>query len=78
MDLSRRDVSAATLAALGTGMRAEAATADGISHDNAAIHQEVVLAAPASRIYQTPSRRAQTLRLAVTRCWAKICCRQNS
>ena len=53
MDLSRRDVSAATLAVLGASIPAGAATADRISRDNAAIHQEVVLAAPAGRIYQT-------------------------
>ena len=53
MDVSRRDVSAATLAVLSTGIPAEAATVDGISRDNAAIHQELVLAAPAGRVYQS-------------------------
>ena len=53
MDFSRRDISAAALAALGASASAEAATADGISHDHAAIHQELMLAAPAGRVYQT-------------------------
>src|SRR5258708_6914039 len=53
MDFSRRDVSAAALAALGASASAEAATADGISHDHAAIHQELTLAAPTGRVYQT-------------------------
>ena len=53
MDFSRRDVSAAAFAALGASVPAEAAEADGISHDHAAIHQELTLAAPAARVYQT-------------------------
>ena len=53
MDFSRRDVSAAALAALGASTPAEAATADGISHDHVAIHQELMLAVPAGRVYQT-------------------------
>ena len=53
MDPSRRDVSAAAIAALGSATPAGAAVADGISHDHAAIHQAVVLAAPARRIYET-------------------------
>ncbi len=53
MDLSRRDVSAAALAAVSGGAPAEAATPDGISQGHPAIHQEVMLAAPASRVYQT-------------------------
>jgi activator of HSP90 ATPase len=55
MDFSRRDVSAAALAALGASAPAKAAGADGISHDRAAIHQELTLAAPAGRVYQTPT-----------------------
>jgi activator of HSP90 ATPase len=53
MDFSRRDVSAAALAALGASTPAEAAAANGISHGHAAIHQELMLAAPPGRVYQT-------------------------
>ncbi|HUE63529.1 MAG TPA: SRPBCC domain-containing protein [Rhizomicrobium sp.] len=53
MDLSRRDVWAAAVAALGTTSPAGAATADGISQNHAAIHQAVMLAAPPGRIYRT-------------------------
>jgi activator of HSP90 ATPase len=53
MDISRRDVSTAALAAAGAGTPAEAATGEGISSNHIAIHQEVVLAAPAARVYQT-------------------------
>jgi activator of HSP90 ATPase len=53
MDLNRRDVSAAAVAALSATSPAEAAAADGISRDHAAIHQVVMLAAPPGRIYQT-------------------------
>jgi activator of HSP90 ATPase len=53
MDVSRRDVSTAALAAVGAGAPAEAATGEGISNNHAAIHQEVVLAAPPGRVYQT-------------------------
>jgi activator of HSP90 ATPase len=53
MDLSRRDISVAAVAALGATSPAGAATADGISRDHAAIHQVVKLAARAGRIYQT-------------------------
>lgn len=53
MDISRRDVSAAALAAMAAGAPAEAATAGGISHGHDAIHHELTLAAPAGRVYQT-------------------------
>jgi activator of HSP90 ATPase len=53
MDLSRRDVSVAAVAALGATSPAGAATAHGISRNHAAIHQMVMLATPPGRIYQT-------------------------
>jgi activator of HSP90 ATPase len=53
MDISRRDVSAAAVAALSTITPAGAAEAGGISRNQPTIHQAVVLAAPARRIYET-------------------------
>jgi len=54
MDVSRRDIPAAAVGALGaTTSPVGAATTDGISRNHAAIHQVVMLAAPRRRIYQT-------------------------
>jgi activator of HSP90 ATPase len=53
MDISRRDISAAALMALGGVASAKAAAPNGISRDHVAIHQEMVLHAPAQRVYRT-------------------------
>jgi activator of HSP90 ATPase len=53
MDINRRDVSAAAVAALSATTPAEAAMVDGIFHDRPAIHQVATLPAPVGRVYQT-------------------------
>jgi len=53
MEFSRRDISAAALITLGGVVPAKAATANGISHNHVAIHQEVMLRTPAQRVYRT-------------------------
>lgn len=51
MKVSRRDISAAALAALGA-TPAQAASADGVSRDRVAIHQEMMFGASPARVYR--------------------------
>jgi activator of HSP90 ATPase len=53
MNFNRRDLSAAALVTLAGASQASAAAADGISHNNLAIHKEVMLRASVNQVYQT-------------------------